>query len=712
MIFSASKAARFMSHPQSTMPKPVPPAAQQRPVTRALHGVTLTDEYAWLRAENWQEVLRDPNALAGDIRALLEAENAYAQAMLGTALPLQAHLLAEMRARILEADQDPPSPDGIFAYYQRYNHGGQHELLCRQPRHGGEETVLVNGDDLARGQAYFHLGHAMHSPDHSRLAWSFDDKGSELFTLRIRNLATGIDFGDTLAETDGSAVWNADGTSIYYVRLDGNHRPSKVLRHRIGTDTADDVLVFEEPDAGFFVNVRALQTGHYAAITIHDHDSSECRLIDLRNGDAPLRLIEPRQPGIRYDVQQRGPHLYLLTNADGAKDFKLVRAPLDAPARPNWVDEVPHLPGRMIVAQIIVQAHSARLERENGLPRIIVTQTASGEQHSIDFAEEAYSLSMEPGYEFDTATLRFTYSSMTTPREIYDYDMATRQRVLVKRQHIPSGHDPADYVTRRIFARAADGEMVPVSILYRRDRDAQKPSPLLLYGYGAYGHSIPAAFSANRLSLVDRGFVYAIAHVRGGTDKGWHWYEDGKLASKPNTFSDFVAVARHMIAQGYTTQGQIVAHGGSAGGMLMGAIANMAPELFAGIIADVPFVDVLTTMLDDTLPLTPPEWLEWGNPINDVAAFDTIRNYSPYDNVRAQNYPAIFAQGGLSDPRVTYWEPAKWVAWLRARMTGGGPILLKTNMDAGHGGASGRFSQLEEVALDYAFALTQTGTLA
>ena len=701
-----------MSQSQASLANPVPPAAQQRPVTRALHGVTLTDEFAWLRAANWQEVLRDPKALPDDIRALLEAENAYAQAMLGPALALQTTLLAEMRGRILEADQDPPSPDGGFAYYQRYNHGGQHELLCRRPRDGGDETILVNGDDLAQGLAYFHLGHAMHSPDHGTLAWSFDDKGSELFTLRLRNIATGIDLHDTLTGTDGSAVWSADGKSLYYVRIDDNHRPSRVLRHRIGTEMAADVLVFEEPDPGFFVNVRALQTGHYAAIAIHDHDSSECRLIDLRNTQAPLRLVEPRQPGIRYDVQHRGAHLYLLTNAGAAKDFKLVRAPVEAPARPNWVDEVPHLAGRMIVAQIVVQDYSARLERENGLPRIVVTQAASGEQHSIAFDEEAYSLSMEPGYEFATTTLRFTYSSMTTPREIYDYDMATRQRVLVKRQHIPSGHDPSNYVTRRIFARAADGEMVPVSILYRSDRDLRKPSPLLLYAYGAYGHAIPAAFSANRLSLVDRGFVYAIAHVRGGTDKGWDWYENGKLAKKPNTFSDFIAVARHMIAQGFTAQGHIVAHGGSAGGMLMGAIANLAPELFAGIIADVPFVDVLTTMLDDTLPLTPPEWLEWGNPITDATAFDTIRNYSPYDNVRAQSYPAIFAQGGLSDPRVTYWEPAKWVARLRARMTGGGPILLKTNMDAGHGGASGRFSQLEEVALDYAFALTQTGTLA
>ena len=700
------------SHPPLKHKSLLPPVAEQRSVTRNVHGMEFTDEFAWLRADNWQEVLRDPTALPSDIRAMLEAENAYAQAVLAPALPLQQTLLKEMRARILEEDENPPTPDGAFVYYDRFNHGGQHELVCRRPRAGGPETVMIDGDALAQGQAFFHLGSTRHSPDHSLLAWSFDDKGSELYTLRFRDIATGADLPDRIGDTEGSAVWSADCSLVYYIRVDDNHRPSKVLRHRLGTDPALDETVYEEADPGFFVNVRALQAGRFAAISIHDHDSSECRLIDLHDAQAPLRLIEPRHPGMRYIAEHRGDRLYLRTNADGAEDFKLVSAPLATPGRAHWVDETAHRRGCMIVAGTIFAHFLVWLEREDGLPRIVIRHAGSGVQHSIAFGEEAYSLSMETGFEFDTNILRFTYSSMTTPREIYDYDMATRQRVLVKRQVIPSGHDPSAYVTRRIHALAPDGESVPVSILFRRDRDPDAASPLLLYGYGAYGHAIPAAFSANRLLLVDRGFVYAIAHIRGGTDKGWHWYETGKLAQKSNTFSDFIAVARHMIQQGYTQAGRIIAHGGSAGGLLMGAVANMAPELFAGIIADVPFVDALTTILDDTLPLTPPEWLEWGNPITDVAAFRTILSYSPYDNVRAQAYPAIFAQGGLSDPRVTYWEPAKWVARLRARMTGGGPILLKTNMDAGHGGASGRFDQLEEVAQDYAFALTQAGIVA
>ncbi|MDB5651905.1 MAG: Oligopeptidase, partial [Hyphomicrobiales bacterium] len=361
--------------------------------------------------------------------------------------------------------------------------------------------------------------------------------------------------------------------------------------------------------------------------------------------------------------------------------------------------------GRMITSILALADQFVRLEREDGLPRIVVREIASGDEHHIAFEEEAYSLGLERMLEFETHLLRFSYSSMTTPREITDYDMLARTRVLRKRQEIPSGHDPKAYVTRRVYALATDGERVPVSLLYARDTPLDGSSPLLLQGYGAYGHASPASFSANRFSLVDRGFVYAIAHIRGGTDKGWHWYEDGKLDHKTNTFTDFIAVARHLAAENVTREGRIVALGGSAGGMLMGAIANMAPDLFAGIIADVPFVDVLNTMLDAELPLTPPEWLEWGNPITDRAAFDNILSYSPYDNVRAQHYPAILAQAGLTDPRVTYWEPAKWVARLRERMTGGGPILLRTNMDAGHGGAAGRFDRLKEIALEYAFAI-------
>ena len=399
----------------------------------------------------------------------------------------------------------------------------------------------------------------------------------------------------------------------------------------------------------------------------------------------------------------------VLTNADDAIDFKVVTAPLTSPERANWRDLIPYRPGTYVIDLELYSGHMVRLERANALPSIVIRDLATGNDHAIAFDEAAYSLDTHGGYEFDTTTLRFGYSSMTTPAEVFDYDMATRERILRKRQEIPSGHNPADYVTTRIMAKANDGAEVPVSILHRKDFARDGKAPLLLYGYGSYGHAIPASFSANRLSLVDRGFVYAIAHIRGGSDKGWGWYLDGKREKKTNSFDDFAACGRALIAANYTSAKKIVGHGGSAGGMLMGAAANRSGDLFAGIIAEVPFVDVLNTMLDHSLPRTPPEWPECGNPTESAGDFKTILSYSPYDNLAARAYPAILAMGGLTDPRVTYWEPAKWIARLRATMTSGGPVLLRTNMGAGHGGASGRFDRLDEVAIGYAFALWAVG---
>ena len=508
-----------------------------------------------------------------------------------------------------------------------------------------------------------------------------------------------------IEESDGEMVWSADGASFLYIRLDENHRPSRVYRHHLGQDPATDELIFEETDPGWFMNVWRSRSRRFAIIHLTDHDSAEAHLLDLHDPASKPRLVAARESGLRYDVEHHGHRLFIRTNADGCEDFKLVEAPLSDPSRVNWKDVIPYRPGRMITRISAYKNHLVRLERENCLPQIIIRDIVSGEEHAIAFDEEAYSLSLHGSREFDTTNMRFAYSSMTTPEETYDYDMVTRARVLRKRQTIPSGHDPARYVTRRIFAKAQDGAEVPISLLYMKDTPLDGSAPLFITGYGSYGHAYPASFSSRRLSLVDRGFVYAIAHVRGGTDKGWGWYKDGKLQNKPNTFSDFIAATRHLAALKFTTEGRIVASGGSAGGMLMGAIANMAPALFAGIIADVPFVDVMNTILDATLPLTPPEWLEWGDPITDPKAYDCMLSYSPYDNVKAQAYPAILALGGLTDPRVTYWEPAKWVARLRATMTGGGPVLLKTNMDAGHGGASGRFDSLKDTALEFAFAI-------
>ena len=686
-----------------------PPLAPRRPSKLTLHGVTLTDDYAWLKDANWQEVLRKPELLDPDIRAYLEAENRYTETILGPTRALQETLVSEMRGRIKEDDSGVPVPDGPYAYLWKYREGGQHELIGRSPRDGGEVQLVLDGDALAASSEYFDFGETRHSPDHRLVAWSADLRGSEYFTIRVRDWQSGKDLPDTIEQTSGGVVWGADSTFFYYVKRDENHRPLHVFRHRLGTPQSNDVLVYEEMDTGWFTSIEESASGHFCIIASGNQETSEQWLIDLAQPYALPRLVAVRETGVRYSVDDRGDELFIRTNAGDAIDFRIDKAPLAAPDRAHWQPLIPHRPGIYVLELSLFAGHLVRLERANALASIVIREIASGEEHVIKFDEAAYSLDIFDGFEFDTTTLRFAYSSMTTPTEVYDYDMASRQRILRKRQVVPSGHDPANYVTTRIMAPSHDGAQVPVSLLHKRGLTLDGRAPLLLYGYGSYGAAMPASFSANRLSLVDRGFVYAIAHIRGGSDKGWGWYLNGKREKKTNTFDDFAASARALIAANYTSAKRIVGHGGSAGGMLMGAIANRAGELFAGIVAEVPFVDVLNTMLDDTLPLTPPEWPEWGNPLTDPVAFRTILSYSPYENVSAKDYPAILAMAGLTDPRVTYWEPAKWVARLRATMTGGGPVLLRTNMGAGHGGASGRFNRLEEVAIAYAFALQTMG---
>ncbi len=686
-----------------------PPRAEARPVTHEIHGIVRQDDYGWLRADNWQEVMRDPSVLDADIRAYLEAENAYQQAQMEPTGELQEKLFAEMRGRIKEDDSSVPSPDGPYAYGLKYETGGQQPIFFRMPRDGGDEELLLHGDREAEGKAYFKIGGASQSTDHKLLAWACDDKGSEYYSLRFRDIASGEDLGYSIEDTGGGGVFSADSKYVFYVRLDANHRPSRLFRHEIGTDPATDVLVYEEMDAGFFMGVGKTQSGGTILIDIHDHETSEVWMIPADDPTAEPVLIAPRETGIEYSVEDHGELLYILTNAGEAEDFKIVTAPKAAPGRDNWTDLVVHKPGCLILSHCLYKSFMTRLEREDGLPRIVVRHLADGSEHSIAFDEEAYSLGLGDGYEFDTDTIRFSYSSMTTPSQTFDYNVERRERVLRKEQEIPSGHEASDYVTRRLMAPAADGETVPISVLYHKDTRLDGSAPLLLYGYGSYGLTTPASFNTNSLSLVDRGFVYAIAHIRGGKDKGFRWYKDGRREKKKNTFTDFIAAADHLVAEKFSSYENIVAQGGSAGGMLMGAIANLAPEKFGGIIAEVPFVDVLATMLDDTLPLTPPEWPEWGNPVADKAAYEYIASYSPYDNVEAKAYPAILAVAGLTDPRVTYWEPAKWVARLRATGTGDSLLMLKTNMEAGHGGASGRFDRLKEVALNQAFALMVTG---
>ena len=686
-----------------------PPKPEKRPVSDTHHNTTRIDDFAWLRADNWQEMFRDPSLLDARIRAELEAENVYQSKLMADTVDLQKRLFKEMKGRIKEDDSSVPMKDGPYAYGSSYKLGGEQPRYFRTPRDGGIEQILLDGDAEAKGKAYFRLGGVDHCADHRKLLWAFDDKGSEFYTLRVRDLADGKELADEIPDTGGSGVWNAGNDGFFYTRLDPNHRPSKVFFHARGQSHESDRLIYEETDPGFFMDVDGTRSNEWIMIGINDHETSEYRLLSASDLFAEPRLVSPREIGLQYDLEEGGDTFFILTNADGAKDFKIMTAPANDPVRANWQELVPHEPGRLILSVIGFKDHMVRLERKEGLPRIVVRDRANGEEHLISFDEEAFSLGLSGSYEYDTEIMRFSYSSMTTPAQVFDYNMRTRERVLLKTQEVPSGHDPDHYVTRRLMAPAADGELVPISLLHHRDTPLDGSAPCLLYGYGSYGITVPAAFNTNWFSLVDRGFVFAIAHVRGGKDKGYGWYDDGKREHKMNTFTDFIAVARHLVAERYTAHDRIVAQGGSAGGMLMGAVANMAPECFGGIVAEVPFVDVLTTMLDASLPLTPPEWPEWGNPIASADDYRIIAAYSPYDNVGAFDYPPILALAGLTDPRVTYWEPAKWVARLRDRKSGDNPVLFKINMDSGHAGASGRFSRLEEIAYTYSFALKVAG---
>jgi oligopeptidase B len=690
-----------------------PPRAEKRPEILSRHGDEREDPYAWLRDANWQKVMKDPAVLAPDIRNYLEAENEYTAHVLEPTQVLQDKLFEEMKGRIKEDDSTVPAPDGDFSYYSKFRISGQYPIFCRHRREdAGSEVILLDGDAEAGDKPFFKIGNCKHSPDHRYVAYSIDDKGSEYFTIALRDVESGTDLPDRIENSTGDVEWANDGKTLFYIQLDDNHRPSKVFRHSVGSDTAG-VLIYEEDDPGFFVNVSKSESGKFIFISVHNHETSEVRFISADAPDAGTKLIELREKGVEYHVSEINDRFVILTNADGAEDFKIVETPIFKPARENWQDLVFHQTGRLIPSILAFKNRLVRLERVDALARIIVTHLHDdgqiSEQHEISFDEEAYSLGLVPGYEFDTTTLRFAYSSPTTPQQVYDYDMGTRERTLRKTQEIPSGHNPDDYVARHFKARAQDDETIPVTLLYHRTTPLDGSAPLLLYGYGSYGLSIPASFSTSRLSLVDRGFVFAIAHIRGGKDRGYRWYREGKLAKKKNTFTDFISVAEKLIDDGYTSKGNIITQGGSAGGLLMGAVANMAPDLFLGIIAEVPFVDVLTTICDDTLPLTPPEWPEWGNPIADKLAYDTIKSYSPYDNVTAQDYPNILVTAGLTDPRVIYWEPAKWVAKLRLRKTDDNLLILNTNMEAGHAGSSGRFKQLKETALNYAFALMISG---
>ena len=690
------------------MTKATPPLAKRIPHEHTHHGIVRQDPYAWLRAGNWQEVMQRPETLDEEIRAYLEAENAWYEQEFGKPTEaLQERIYREIRGRIKEDDSGVPSADGPWAYNSRMLEGKQYPLIVRTPRDGGEEQVLLDCN-VEAGEEYFGFAGAIHDPSHRILAWAADRAGSEYYDIALRDMETGKDGDEVIRETAGSYVWSNDSRSIYYTEYDDNHRPFRIRRHDLGTAQEDDPIVYEERDPGFFVGVGKTLSSRFIVIDAHDHQTSEVWLIDAETGGEP-RLVAPRLADREYEVDERGGVLYIRTNAGGAEDYKIVTVAAEAPGAEHWQDLVPHRQGVLVLDIALLRNHLLRLEREDGLPRIVARDLRTGEEETVGFEEEAYSLGMATGYEFDTAVFRLTYSSPTTPSRVFDIDLEAGSRTLLKTQEVPSGHDPANYVTRRLFATAPDGEKVPVTLLHRRGLELDGSNPALLYGYGSYGMSMPAAFSVSVLSLVDRGFVHATAHIRGGMEKGYRWYRLGRREHKANTFTDFIAAAEMLIDRGYTRKGRIIAQGGSAGGMLMGAVANMRPDLWGGIIAQVPFVDVLNTMLDDTLPLTPPEWPEWGNPLASAQDYARIAAYAPYEAIAAQAYPPIFALAGLTDPRVTYWEPAKWVAKLRATKTGDAPLYLKTNMGAGHAGASGRFDRLKETAQCYAFAIRSAG---
>lgn len=680
-----------------------PPVAEKKPHSISHHGVTITDDYAWLRDPGYPEV-KDPEILAH-----LEAENAWFQAHMAPRQPLIDQLFAEMRGRIKEADKSVPQKDGNWVYWIEYEEGAEYKKWWRRPidaaDNGSADELLLDEVALAQGHDYFRLGAISVSNDGRMLAWSVDDNGSERFTARIKVIASGEILPDEIPGTNSGLIWVKGDTGLVYSLANENWRTDNVRLHWLGQPLEQDVELYHEDDEGFRAGAALSANEKWLIVSTGDHETSEVRLIPA---DDPLQapiLVRPREKGVEYDVDLHGETLFVHTN-DTHENFRLATAPLADPA--DWTTLIAGSDDFYLTGFELFRDFYVVEGRVRGLDRIEVRYYDDPARiEPIAFPEASYEASLGDNPEWATQTLRVGYESMVSPSSVFDYDVPSRTLTRLKVQEIPSGYDASRYETARLDIPARDGTLVPVSVVWRKDRPAG--GPLHLYGYGAYGIAIGPGFSTTRLSLLDRGMAYAIAHIRGGDDLGRGWYKAGKLDARTNTFNDFIDVARGLIDHGFTTAGRISASGGSAGGELMGAVINQAPDLFGAVVADVPFVDVLATMLDESLPLTPGEWPEWGNPIDDAAAFHLIRSYSPYDQVKPQAYPPLMVTAGLNDPRVTYWEPAKWVARLRELKTDGNPLIFKTNMGAGHGGKSGRFESLKEAAEEFAFLLTELG---
>lgn len=678
------------------MTNPKPPVAPVHHHQFTMHGITVKDPYSWLRDKDYPKV-DDP-----EILAYLNAENAYFEARMGAHTKLTDTLFAELKGRLKEDDASVPYPDGAWLYWWAFETGGQYRNWYRKPRAGGADQLILSEPALAAGKDYFSLGVLSVSPDAKLIAYSTDTEGKERFTLAIRDIATGKDLETVATDSVGSVEWSADSKALVWTRASAEWRPNKAFLHRLGTPPASDVLLYEEPDSAYWLSVSSTQDRRWIILTSSESDTTEQRLIDAANPGAPARVVRPRKPGVRYSVDASGDTLYVLTN-DQHINFRVATAKVSDPA--TWTTLIPGSNQVYLTDLTAFTSYLAVEERVAGLDQIRL-RFPDGTDRRVIFPEASYTASLGTNAESDAPELRLGYSSMVTPNTVFDYKVASSELVSRKVQQIPSGYDASLYATERLMAKARDGTLVPVSIVYKKGYRKDGSQPLHVYGYGSYGIAIPPSFSSARLSLLDRGFAYAIAHVRGGDDLGYQWYLDGKLAKRGNSFDDFLDVTNHLNAVGFSRRGQTSASGGSAGGWLMGAVVNQDPGLWRAIVAHVPFVDIINTMVDESLPLTPGEWPQWGDPRKDPVVFQRLLQLSPYDQTVARAYPAMLITGGLSDPRVTYWEPAKWAARIRAVKTDDNLLLLKINMGAGHGGKSGRFDSLRETAEEFAFLLT------
>jgi oligopeptidase B len=674
------------------------PRAEPRPVTLTAHGDERIDPYFWLRD-------RDDPA----VTAYLEAENDFTQASLAHTEDLQQKLYEEIVARIQETDLSAPVRKGDWWYYGRTVEGLQYGINCRKFKSlDADEQVMLDQNAEAEGHEYFAVGVFDVSPDHALLAYATDTTGGEKYTLRFRDLETGADRDDVIEGVYYGSAWSTDNRTFFYTRPDAAMRPYQVWRHTLGTRPDDDVLVFQEDDEHFFLGVGLDKSERFILIHAGSKITDEFHFLAADAPTAAPTVLQPRIHGLEYAPDPHGDRFFITTNHD-AVNFRLMETPISAPGIDNWTEVLAHRDDVKLDGVEVFADYVVLFERAEALRRIRVMHLADGDIHTIDQPEPVYTAGNGANPEFDSTTLRFSYTSMVTPPSVYDYDMVGRTRELIKQQPVLGDYDPSQYVSERLWATAQDGEQVPISVVRRRDTPVDATAPCLLYGYGSYESSTDPGFNSTRLNLLDRGFVFAIAHIRGGGEMGRRWYDNGKMLHKRNTFTDFIACAEHLIAERYTSADRLVIRGGSAGGLLMGAVVNLRPDLFKAVVAQVPFVDCLTTILDETLPLTVIEWEEWGNPKADADVYAYMKSYSPYDNVEAKDYPAMFVTAGLNDPRVSYWEPAKWVAKLRATKTDGHTLLLKTEMGAGHMGPSGRYDAWKDEALTQTFVLDAVG---